>query len=194
MKRVYLSILVAFWSSSGRSRPGDTAANTVSCANGCPPAFNRQIPPRHRQRPRNLSGARWMKPRRASSLKCPATPANRRPGRPTSPEHRTHQHAAGKTGAERTFAVAWADKPPVARMNDLVPDKTLDEARDGALAAPRPPRSAKSAAIRRDFQAAISKPATSAAAFWTRADLRRLAPLHAHRNCRPRPPAGTKKT
>ena len=29
--------------------------------------------------------------------------------------------------------IAWADKPPVARMNDLVPDKTLDQARDGAL-------------------------------------------------------------
>jgi hypothetical protein len=35
--------------------------------------------------------------------------------------------------SDRTYAVAWADKPPVARMNDLVPDKTLDEARDGAL-------------------------------------------------------------
>jgi hypothetical protein len=35
---------------------------------------------------------------------------------------------------DRTFAVAWADKPPVARMNDLAPEKTLDEARDGALA------------------------------------------------------------
>jgi hypothetical protein len=35
---------------------------------------------------------------------------------------------------DRTFAVAWADKPPVARMNDLVPEQTLDEARDGALA------------------------------------------------------------
>jgi hypothetical protein len=39
-----------------------------------------------------------------------------------------------KPEPNRTFAVAWADKPPVARMNDLVPEKTLDEARDGALA------------------------------------------------------------
>ena len=39
-----------------------------------------------------------------------------------------------KPQPDRTFAVAWADKPPVARMNDLVPEKTLDEARDGALA------------------------------------------------------------
>lgn len=39
-----------------------------------------------------------------------------------------------KPDSGRTFAVAWADKPPVARMNDLVPDKTLDDARDGALA------------------------------------------------------------
>jgi len=39
-----------------------------------------------------------------------------------------------KPDATRTYAVAWADKPPVARMNDLVPDKTLDQARDGALA------------------------------------------------------------
>ena len=38
-----------------------------------------------------------------------------------------------KPDANRTYAVAWADKPPVARMNDLVPDKTLDQARDGAL-------------------------------------------------------------
>jgi hypothetical protein len=39
-----------------------------------------------------------------------------------------------KTDASHTFAVAWADKPPVARVNDLIPDKTLDQARDGALA------------------------------------------------------------
>jgi len=39
-----------------------------------------------------------------------------------------------KPEPDRTYAVAWADKPPVARMNDLVPEKTLDEARDGALA------------------------------------------------------------
>jgi hypothetical protein len=38
-----------------------------------------------------------------------------------------------KPDSERTYAVAWADKPPVSRMNDLVPDKTLDQARDGAL-------------------------------------------------------------
>jgi len=38
-----------------------------------------------------------------------------------------------KPEADRTYAVAWADKPPVARMNDLVPDRTLDQARDGAL-------------------------------------------------------------
>jgi hypothetical protein len=38
-----------------------------------------------------------------------------------------------KPDANRTYAVAWADKPPVARFNDLVPDKTLDQARDGAL-------------------------------------------------------------
>lgn len=39
-----------------------------------------------------------------------------------------------KPQPDRSFAVAWADKPPVARMNDLAPEKTLDEARDGALA------------------------------------------------------------
>jgi hypothetical protein len=38
-----------------------------------------------------------------------------------------------KPDSDRSYAIAWADKPPVARMNDLVPDKTLDEARDGAL-------------------------------------------------------------
>jgi hypothetical protein len=38
-----------------------------------------------------------------------------------------------KPASDRTYAIAWADKPPVARVNDLVPDKTLDEARDGAL-------------------------------------------------------------
>jgi hypothetical protein len=38
-----------------------------------------------------------------------------------------------KPDSDRTYAVAWAEKPPVARMNDLVPDKTLDQARDGAL-------------------------------------------------------------
>jgi hypothetical protein len=39
-----------------------------------------------------------------------------------------------KPDSESSFAVAWAEKPPVARMNDLVPDKTLDQARDGAMA------------------------------------------------------------
>lgn len=39
-----------------------------------------------------------------------------------------------KTDSGHTYAVAWADKPPVARINDLVPDRTLDLARDGALA------------------------------------------------------------
>ena len=32
-----------------------------------------------------------------------------------------------------TYAIAWQEKPPVARINDLAPDKTLDQARDGAL-------------------------------------------------------------
>jgi hypothetical protein len=39
-----------------------------------------------------------------------------------------------KPDAETTYAVAWQDKPAVARMNDLVPDKTLDQARDGSMA------------------------------------------------------------
>lgn len=38
-----------------------------------------------------------------------------------------------KPDSDRTYAVAWADKPPVARVNDLVPETTLDQARDGAL-------------------------------------------------------------
>lgn len=38
-----------------------------------------------------------------------------------------------KPDSERTYAIAWAEKPPVSRMNDLIPDKTLDQARDGAL-------------------------------------------------------------
>jgi hypothetical protein len=38
-----------------------------------------------------------------------------------------------KPDTDRTYAIAWAEKPPVARMNDLIPDKTLDQARDGAL-------------------------------------------------------------
>ena len=38
-----------------------------------------------------------------------------------------------KADTSHTYAVAWADKPPVARVNDLAPDKTLDQARDGAL-------------------------------------------------------------
>jgi hypothetical protein len=40
-----------------------------------------------------------------------------------------------KPDSESSFAIAWAEKPPVARMNDLVPDKTLDQARDGAMSA-----------------------------------------------------------
>jgi hypothetical protein len=38
-----------------------------------------------------------------------------------------------KPDGNRTYAIAWAERPPVARINDLVPDKTLDQARDGAL-------------------------------------------------------------
>lgn len=65
---------------------------------------------------------------------------------PSDPQHVVVQ-ATNETGSaepismliakpepDRSYAIAWADKPPVARMNDLVPDKTLDEARDGALA------------------------------------------------------------
>lgn len=32
-----------------------------------------------------------------------------------------------------TFAVSWQDNPPVARVNNRVPDKTLEAARDGML-------------------------------------------------------------
>jgi hypothetical protein len=34
---------------------------------------------------------------------------------------------------ETTFAVAWEDNPPVARVNSHLPEKTLDAARDGML-------------------------------------------------------------
>lgn len=34
---------------------------------------------------------------------------------------------------DTTFAVTWEDNPPVARVNDRIPDKTLDQARDGML-------------------------------------------------------------
>ncbi len=34
---------------------------------------------------------------------------------------------------DTTFAVSWEDNPPVARVNDRSPDKTLDAARDGML-------------------------------------------------------------
>jgi hypothetical protein len=36
--------------------------------------------------------------------------------------------------AETTFAVAWADNPPVARVNNHAPDRTLEMAQDGAVA------------------------------------------------------------
>ncbi|WP_263359970.1 hypothetical protein [Acidicapsa ligni] len=39
-----------------------------------------------------------------------------------------------KPDSDSSFAIAWADKPPVARVNDLIPDKTLDQARDGEMA------------------------------------------------------------
>jgi len=35
---------------------------------------------------------------------------------------------------DTTFAVTWQDNPPVARVNNRVPDRTLDQARDGMLA------------------------------------------------------------
>jgi hypothetical protein len=36
--------------------------------------------------------------------------------------------------ADTTFAVTWGDNPPVARMNERAPERTLDMARDGMLA------------------------------------------------------------
>jgi hypothetical protein len=36
--------------------------------------------------------------------------------------------------AETTFSVAWEDNPPVARVSNRVPDRTLAMARDGAVA------------------------------------------------------------
>jgi hypothetical protein len=36
--------------------------------------------------------------------------------------------------SDTTYAVTWEDNPPVARVNDRVPDRTLDQARDGMLA------------------------------------------------------------
>ena len=36
--------------------------------------------------------------------------------------------------AETTFSVAWQDEPPVARVNKLAADQTLEAARDGAVA------------------------------------------------------------
>jgi hypothetical protein len=41
------------------------------------------------------------------------------------------------TSSKTTYAVAWADKPPVERVNGFSPDKTLDQARDGATARTR---------------------------------------------------------
>ena len=38
-----------------------------------------------------------------------------------------------KLNAETTFAVAWADDPPVARVNDHSAGRILDMARDGAM-------------------------------------------------------------
>jgi hypothetical protein len=35
---------------------------------------------------------------------------------------------------DTTFAVTWQDNPPVARVNNRVPERTLDQARDGMLA------------------------------------------------------------
>jgi len=34
---------------------------------------------------------------------------------------------------QTTFAVSWEDNPPVARVNNRIPEKTLDAARDGML-------------------------------------------------------------
>jgi hypothetical protein len=38
-----------------------------------------------------------------------------------------------KADAETTFSVAWEDNPPVARVNHLAPDRTLDMAETGAM-------------------------------------------------------------
>uniref|UniRef100_E6PYH1 PsbP C-terminal domain-containing protein n=1 Tax=mine drainage metagenome TaxID=410659 RepID=E6PYH1_9ZZZZ len=45
------------------------------------------------------------------------------------------QMLVAKPDANTTFGVAWEDNPPVARVNDLIPDKMIDAARDQALSA-----------------------------------------------------------
>ncbi len=45
------------------------------------------------------------------------------------------QMLTAKPDGNTTFAVAWDDTPPVARVNDLIPDKTMDAARDQAMSA-----------------------------------------------------------
>jgi hypothetical protein len=41
------------------------------------------------------------------------------------------------TDGETTFAVTWQDNPPVARVNNRLPERTLEMARDGMLARTR---------------------------------------------------------
>jgi hypothetical protein len=38
------------------------------------------------------------------------------------------------SGDDTVYAVTWQDNPPVARINNNIPDRTLDQARDGMLA------------------------------------------------------------
>lgn len=45
------------------------------------------------------------------------------------------QMLIAKPDGDTTFAVSWEDDPPVARVNDLIPDKTMDAARDQEMAA-----------------------------------------------------------
>lgn len=37
-------------------------------------------------------------------------------------------------GAETTYSVAWEDNPPVARVDQRIPERTLESARNGAIA------------------------------------------------------------
>jgi len=55
--------------------------------------------------------------------------------------------------AETSYSIAWADNPPVARANSMAVDKTLDTARDNALARTQTTLVSESKSNRRGYPA-----------------------------------------
>ena len=85
-------------------------------------------------RPARMSWQASSRPDAGFSVEMPAEPKDLKvpaynEAGSTEPVNMIFANPDGET----TFAVSWEDNPPVARVNNRIPEKTLDAARDGML-------------------------------------------------------------